>query len=1037
MNRASLRFSALTVLVAAGALPVPAQTPSQDHPRMIVESMRTVVDFANDGTGTRELGAEIRILKDTALKEFSVLVFSYPSDSTALEIVHVRVRKPDGSVVTTPAESIQDVAPAVALPSPVYTDAREKHVAVKGLAVGDTLEYQVRWRCFKAIVPGEFFMDFTLPETEVIKERSIQVSFPAARAVVVASPGRTAKETVEGGRKTLRWVQSNPVARVPPARAAWAGATAPDILVTSLRNWADLGAWYRGIAASQEVPDAAVRAKAKELTQGLSGDRERILALYTFVATRIHYIGISFGAGRYRPHAASEVLANGYGDCKDKHTLLAGLLKAVGLQAWPALMRQGGDIDRSIPSVTQFDHMVTVVPLGDSRLWLDTTPEVGPFGYLGPQLRGRPALVIPASGPAELVNAPQTLPVPQETRFTFQGRLEEGGRITGHCVLTARGDSELFYRQAYRAIPEQRWAEFLAQSSAPVGLGYTFTNIKPSACDRTEEPFTLEFDLSSQNASDWEGKRTLMPLMPAGLERTLAASPQPTDSIFMVRPGITYIVRGVLELPPSATPRIPASVSVASSAGTYRADYHLEGRVLSVDRRLTLRGGDVLPQDRKTFTDFLRAMNDDECRYLDLGGREIDLSRESPEVVARFNEGVEAQNRKDWTAARDAYRRVLEASPAFPGAHLNRGVTYLMKNDVAAATRDLLKEEELHPDLVMSYQLLGRVYDFQHRRGEAIAQWKIAFAKDPDERETATSLAQALRAEGRMEEVVAMEEKRLERDPGNVEDLLALAEAARGERAELAAAKAVAADGSPDTLVRAAGVLWKEGRNPGQARAWVEKGLAALAEAARKVQDTTEGLRNTRLARDAWITLGRLDLKDGRGEEGLRLLRTAWTTCFNGASGLALAEGLEQVGRRQQAVEQVDITVFSGRPVDPGVVNRLYKRLTGKSFDRGGRSPLSMKSLPSPSNAYQALRTTTFSCPRGGDGTVQGTLVLTPEGVEELRPQEDGSGLHAQLDGLRKVHPRVEIPRNGPQRLFLPAVVGFANGKGTLIILPD
>ena len=68
---------------------------------------------------------------------------------------------------------------------------------------------------------------------------------------------------------------------------------------------------------------------------------------------KFRYISISFGAGRYRPHSAEEVLANQYGDCKDKHTLFAALLKAAGIQAWPALIGVGVKFDSSVPSPAQ------------------------------------------------------------------------------------------------------------------------------------------------------------------------------------------------------------------------------------------------------------------------------------------------------------------------------------------------------------------------------------------------------------------------------------------------------------------------------------------------------------------------------------------------------------------------------------------------------------------------------------------------------------------------------------------------------------
>ena len=66
--------------------------------------------------------------------------------------------------------------------------------------------------------------------------------------------------------------------------------------------------------------------------------------------TEFRYIGIAFGVERYQPHFAAEVLANQYGDCKDKHTLLASLLNAAGIKAYPALISTERDIDAEMPS---------------------------------------------------------------------------------------------------------------------------------------------------------------------------------------------------------------------------------------------------------------------------------------------------------------------------------------------------------------------------------------------------------------------------------------------------------------------------------------------------------------------------------------------------------------------------------------------------------------------------------------------------------------------------------------------------------------
>ena len=61
---------------------------------------------------------------------------------------------------------------------------------------------------------------------------------------------------------------------------------------------------------------------------------------------KIRYIGVDFGVGRFQPHTATEVLGNGYGDCKDKHALLAALLAAIGFPISPVLPGAGIQIDK-------------------------------------------------------------------------------------------------------------------------------------------------------------------------------------------------------------------------------------------------------------------------------------------------------------------------------------------------------------------------------------------------------------------------------------------------------------------------------------------------------------------------------------------------------------------------------------------------------------------------------------------------------------------------------------------------------------------
>src|SRR6185437_4751799 len=97
----------------------------------------------------------------------AVLAFPYVRDVQTLTIVSVSVRQPDGTVIATPAANVEDMSGAVTQTAPMYSDLREKHVVIKGLDVGDTLAYDIRWQMVKPRWPGQFWYDYTFPASVV------------------------------------------------------------------------------------------------------------------------------------------------------------------------------------------------------------------------------------------------------------------------------------------------------------------------------------------------------------------------------------------------------------------------------------------------------------------------------------------------------------------------------------------------------------------------------------------------------------------------------------------------------------------------------------------------------------------------------------------------------------------------------------------------------------------------------------------------------------------------------------------------------
>ncbi len=291
----------------------------------MIEQFTQKEKFENDGTSVREDSARIRIQSEAGVQQYGLLSFSYASGTGTFEISYVRVRKPDGSVVETPAESVQDMAAEITRQAPFYSDLHEKHVAVKGLSVGDVLEYRIQEHTTKPLAPGQFWTSYQFTHQQIVLDEQLEISVPRERDVKFRSAKVQPVITESGGYRVYTWHCSNLTqkdetnAKSEATEQLWQQTrgrlTRPDVLLSSFASWDEVGRWYGNLQAERVKPTAEVSAKAAELTRNASTDEARIRLLYNYVSTQFRYIGVSFGVGRYQPHSAADVLANQYGDC--------------------------------------------------------------------------------------------------------------------------------------------------------------------------------------------------------------------------------------------------------------------------------------------------------------------------------------------------------------------------------------------------------------------------------------------------------------------------------------------------------------------------------------------------------------------------------------------------------------------------------------------------------------------------------------------------------------------------------------------------
>src|SRR5204863_1728200 len=157
---------------------------------------------------------------------------------------------------------------------------------------------------------------------------------------------------------------------------------------------ADQYKWYRQLVHDINDDKSTLEQKAKELTEGLSGDKEKIKVVFNWVQHNIRYIAFEDGIAGFRPAKASAVLTKEYGDCKGMANLTSGLLQSLGYDArlcWIGTNHIA--YDYSTPSMAVDNHMICALFFQGKKYFLDATETNIGFDEYAERIQGRQVLI--------------------------------------------------------------------------------------------------------------------------------------------------------------------------------------------------------------------------------------------------------------------------------------------------------------------------------------------------------------------------------------------------------------------------------------------------------------------------------------------------------------------------------------------------------------------------------------------------------------------------------------------------------------------
>lgn len=1065
-RRRPVRLSIMAiVLVAAEALMARTATdtsgrkPDYSKEAAVIESFRTAYRFENDGQSTQDVTVKVKIQSQAGVQQYGVLIFTYPSGSTQITIDYVRVRQPDGTVVATPPSSFQDLTPDVTLAAPEYSDFRQKHVAVKGLAPGTLLEYHVHFHTYAPLVPGQFWLSHNFTQNAIVLGEELEVNAPADRAVEVKSSSVQPQVTIEGNRRVYRWKTANleppkqrqyPMGKIPP----------PDVLLSSFQSWAQVGDWWRRLAQPQVAPTPEISAKAHELTNGLTTAEQKIQAIYTYVASQFRYISVSFGIGRYQPHAASQVLSNGYGDCKDKHALLASLLQAAGIEAWPALINFMSPIDSAVPSPGQFDHVITVVPEGKSIRWMDTTTELAPLGLLTFNLRGKQALVIPETQPAYLAATPAKASEPNRESFNAEGKLASDGTFTGTMHYTLNGDEALAMRLLFNNVAQSQWEKIVQGMMGMLGFGGTVSKVVVSPPQDTLHPFTLSFDYVRKNYSDWDRQKQIVPPLPMVAPPALPAGSQGPAQPFILGDPVESDYSASMGLPNGYTPALPKDLNLSTPFAAYNSVNSFKNGVLGVERRMSVASDQVPLPQLEDYRKFQKAVSADIQGYIVLNsgtGAAGWGASPSAKFTKAIQEAYAYGGMHDFHSALDAANRALKLDPNSEYAWMLAGSLHMALGEREDAKTALRKAILLAPSDIRPYQALARLLWANGRQDQIPQVWRGFVQRNPQNAQGYGILGSVLMDEGKYSEAVPEVESASKLDPKNwyFEYQLGDALSRTGDLpgAEAAYEKAVSLNPKPLTWNNASYGLAQARLKLPEAEQWATQ--AVKAQETRTESIKLDGLSDDDLQQMPtlaayWDTLGWVDFREGKLEAARKYVAASYALEQLPSVADHLSQIDERLGRRRDALreEAMAMSLYphpplpgSSSPPASGSSARkaaaARKRLTrlagaGAAFDGAvAKAPDELSALRSYRTSMAGLKT----------GSAQFfVLLVSGDQAAKVKFISGSEGLREASSRLASLHYNVPFPDKAPAKIIRRGI--FQCSKLTrncdlVLLLPD
>jgi transglutaminase-like putative cysteine protease len=582
------------------------RTTGGGYPSTVLTDL-TVKTVFDSGLGSSFHQHAAQVFSDEGARQYRTYGIQYDPDSQRVDVRLARVYRKDGSVL----ESVRTYEQQLGEPwYRIYYDTRALVVLFPDLEPGDVVELRYR---IDDVAHRNLFADYfgdlhLLQGFAPVMRREYVLITPSARRFYVNQPqlaGLQHTQKVDGTRRIDRWLAEKLPAIVAETGMPGITESSPYLHLSTYKSWEDVGRWYWGLIKDQLYADEQLKRTVAELVRDQKTTRDKVEAIHNWVVVNTRYVGLEFGIHGYMPYRVPLIVQRGFGDCKDKASLMYTMMREAGIDARIVLVRtrRNGAIGEQPASLAVFDHAITYVPEFD--LYLDGTAEHSGTSELPVEDQGVTVLVV---GPksAELRRTPVLEADKNKRTRTLRVALSADGSAKVEADESVSGAEAAGYRNYYQA-PGTR-AERFERTLGGLYPGLKLEDQRFAPLSDLEEPVRYSYRIQVPQLARWDGDELrLQPSVLSDLVQDMARLPRRRHTLDL-HGTRTYIEERSVRLPPGMLASdLPAGGEASSPFGRLKLDFTQSAGTVTARTELAVTRDRVAPMEYPAFRRWVEA----------------------------------------------------------------------------------------------------------------------------------------------------------------------------------------------------------------------------------------------------------------------------------------------------------------------------------------------------------------------------------------------------------------------------------------------